>query len=768
MWRNKWFWPSLSLLCLLGFVSLRFFPLSHQAVDFNTEIRPILNEKCLSCHGGVKRRGGLSFLSREDAMSDTDSGLPAMIPRDAAGSEMMARIKHDDVEERMPLDAEPLSKEEINLLERWIEQGAKWEDHWAYVKPQINIPSLQENSPWIQNDIDRFVWAYLEEKDISPTQKADKQTLIRRVSLDLIGLAPSPEEVKTFVEDNSEGAFEKLVDRLLASPKYGERWTALWMDLGRYGDSQGYQKDKKRIIWPWREWVIQAFNKDMPFDQFTIEQLAGDLLDHPSDEQLMATAFHRNTMSNDEGGTDDEEFRVTAVIDRLNTTFEVWQGTTIGCVQCHSHPYDPFLHQEFYQLYAFFNNTSDTDKPSDYPTKEFYTALQKKEIEAIHQQIQALDKQTESSAEWDSLKEKLATIRPVKMPVMEELPADSSRASFIFERGNWLVHGKKVSPKVPNSLSDMPAAYSNDRLGLARWLVHPDNPLTARVIANRFWEQLFGRGLVGTLEDFGTQGDQPTYPKLLDWLAVKFATEYGWSIKQLLKEIVMSATYQQSSKVSPRLEQEDALNLWLARGPRVRLTAEQVRDQALAASGLLSDKMYGPSVMPPQPEGTWQVIRNVMRWQPSEGEDRFRRAIYTFWRRSSPYPSMITFDTPSREFCISRRIPTNTPLQALVTLNDSVYQEASQALAQRMWELGQHEVDLSLSLGYKLLMAKSPTPEKLDLLHNYYREVLPHYQAHPEDAEALLTMVEEPSAELAAMTMVANVILNLDEVVMKE
>lgn len=771
MWQNKWLWTSISVIGLLVIGSLIFSSFSQREVDFNSEVRPILNRSCLGCHGGVKRQGGLSLLFRQEALAgNTDSGIPAIIPGNPERSELMKRVKHHNLDERMPQDAEPLTETEIALLEKWIKQGAKWEDHWAYVKPDLNIQPPKLNNPWLQHEIDKFVLKKLKEKSLTPSSKADKRTLIRRLSLDLIGLPPSPEEVDEFLADESADAYEKLVDRLLASPHYGERWTALWMDLGRYADSQGYQKDRARTIWPWREWVIQAFNNDMPFDQFTVEQLAGDLLEKPSDDQLMATAFHRNTMSNDEGGTDDEEFRVAAVIDRVSTTFEIWQGTTIGCVQCHSHPYDPFLHEEFYELYAFFNNTADADKTNDWPTKKFYSVKQKEEIADIHRQIKTLSQGENDSikSQIKNLEQKLTNIKPIKIPVMEELPADSSRKSFIFERGNWLVHGEEVKPKVPDVLPQMDENLPRNRLGLATWLVHPDNPLTSRVIVNRFWEQLFGQGIVRTLEDFGTQGDKPTHPELLDWLAVQFRTEYGWSVKRLLKEMVMSATYQQSSEVSPKLQQIDANNLWLARGPRVRLTAEQVRDQALAVSGLLSKKMYGPSVMPPQPEGTWQVIRNVLRWRPSQGEDRFRRAIYTFWRRSSPYPSLITFDSPSREFCISRRISTNTPLQALVTLNDTVFHEASQALAQRMWKQSNQQAETALATGYKLALAKQPSAEKLDLLQNYYAETLNHYKENPEDVNDLLTIIDHPSPELAAMTMAANVILNLDEVVMKE
>lgn len=770
-WKPAYTWFSLGLLCLLGAFSLRFLPNRQPSgVDFNTEIRPILNRSCLNCHGGVKREGGVSLLFRSEALKAGDSGLPAIVPGKPDSSEVMRRVMHHDPDERMPLKGDPLSREEVSLLRRWIAEGAEWADHWAYLPPKPAIQAPEVSSAWGNNDIDAFVLRKLEEKGLSPSEEADKRTLIRRLSLDLVGLPPTPEEVEAFVQDESPDAYERLVDRLLASPHFGERWTALWMDLGRYADSQGYQKDRGRTIWPWREWVIQAFNNDMPFDQFTVEQLAGDLLPNPSDQQLIATAFHRNTMSNDEGGTDDEEFRVTAVIDRVNTTLEVWQGVTIGCVQCHSHPYDPFRHEEFYKLYAFFNNTADADRTDEWPTKRFYTVLQRQELAEIHAQLQALSavEDEEAQAKKAALSDQLEEIRPVKMPIMQELPPDSSRSTHIFERGNWLVHGDVVQPDVPATLSEMRSGMPKDRLGLAQWLVHPDNPLTARVIVNRFWEQLFGLGIVETLEDFGTQGARPTHPELLDDLAVSFMTEYGWSVKQLLKTMVMSATYRQRSRVTKELARKDARNKWLARGPRVRLTAEQIRDQALDVSGLLSRKMYGPSVMPPQPKGTWQVIRNVMRWRPSQGEDRYRRAIYTYWRRSSPYPSLITFDAPSREFCVSRRITTNTPLQALVTLNDTVFHEASQALAQRMWHEGGQEAESALALGYELATAKEPTPAKLSLLHDYYLETLEYYRQEPQEAKALLTMVDPPSAEVAAMTMAANVLLNLDEVITKE
>ena len=696
----------------------------------------------------------------------------------------------------------------------------------------------------------------------------------------------------------------------------------MWLDLSRYGDSQGYQKDPARNIWRWRDWVIHAFNEDMPFDQFTIEQIAGDLLPEADEQQLLATSFHRNTMSNDEGGTDDEEFRVTAVIDRVNTTFEIWQGTTMGCVQCHSHPYDPFRHDEFYKLYAFFNNTADADRPDEFPTKHLMSPSQTKQVEDIiswiakHEspitnrtnlsfseqrekllkaspfhlaadcdpckgsgtregdgfsyvrripgeavlryegvhlsevdsisfqylggspeglvrihldrpggkllgQVQfsptrgwygqaALDWQETGTAlqsvkgthdlylvfeqtgrgaicdllsfylhrNADNLSEEdlklqhyyqqLATIGPGKTPIMQELQGENSRVTRIFERGNWLVHGNTVQPDVPRILNPFPSDQPTNRLGLARWLVDPDNPLTSRVIVNRFWEQLFGIGLVETLEDFGTQGELPSHPDLLDWLAINFQHQQNWSVKQLLKQIVLSATYRQSSVVSPELLEKDPANRFLARGPRIRLSAEQIRDQALAVSGLLDSTVFGPSVMPPQPEGVWQVIRNVLKWIPSQGGDRYRRAVYTYWRRSSPYPSMTTFDTPSREFCVSRRVRTNTPLQALTTLNDTTYVEAARALAKRMTIEGGSSIEDQIRYGYQLALLREPSPAKTVVLRNFHSHILDYYQNHPSEVDSLLGRYPKNDPGFASMVNLANVILNLDEMITKE
>ncbi|MEL6253708.1 MAG: PSD1 and planctomycete cytochrome C domain-containing protein [Bacteroidota bacterium] len=748
----------LLILALIWMISAQEAP-----VDFNAEVRPIFNNNCISCHGGVKKSGDFSLLFRHEALEAAESGLRAIVPGKPDSSELLRRLTHPDPETRMPLDADPLTEAEIATLRKWIKQGAKWEEHWAYIPPDPNVEVPDINDSWVQNDIDRFVWEKLDEMDLQPSEKASKEVLLRRASLDLIGIPPDLNMLDDFLANENPDAYEKVLDQLLASPHFGERWATMWLDLARYGDSQGYQKDKFRDIWRYRDWVIDAFNQDMPFDQFTIEQLAGDLLPQADTQQLLATAFHRNTMANDEGGTDDEEFRVTAVIDRVNTTFEVWQGVSIACVQCHSHPYDPFLHKEFYQAYAFFNNTADNDRYDDFPRIALKSAAQEREIAELKSWLNS----HEGDVAYEEKLVELEKIRAGKTPVMQELEGGERRITRLFERGNWLVHGDTVEPAVPAILNEMPKGAPANRLGLAKWLVDTKNPLTARVIVNRFWEQIFGIGLVETLEDFGSQGAKPSNQKLLDHLALQFMHKHKWSVKALLKDILLSATYQQSSKVNPELLEIDPANRYLARGPRMRLSAEQIRDQALAVSGLLSKKMFGPSVMPPQPEGVWQVIRNVLRWVPSEGENRYRRGLYTFWRRSSPYPSLIAFDSPSKEYCVSRRIRTNTPIQALVTLNDSTYLESALALAEQMIDV-HADTEEKLAFGYRRASMKYADEGVLNSLKDFYQESENYYQQHPEELRKFLPKEERPQAEKAALVHVANVILNLDEIITKE
>jgi len=874
-----------------------------EKIDFNAQVRPILNKNCISCHGGVKQSGGFGMIFRENALGKTRNGKIGVFPGHPEKSEMIARINHKDPEIRMPLEREPLKKEEIAILTRWIKQGAKWDEHWSYLKPKE--PALvASNSDWSLNEIDNFVVNKMEEKGVFPSEEAEKYDLIRRVYLDVIGVPPPLSKVKAFVNDSSENAYEKLVDELLESPEYGEHWASMWLDLARYADSKGYEADRAREIWQYRDWVIKAFNKDMPFDQFTIEQLAGDLLPNPTKEQYIATAFHRNTLNNGEGGTDNEEYRIAAVIDRVNTTWEVWQSTTMSCVQCHSHPYDPIRHKEYYTSFAFFNNTSDWDVPTEHPLYREFDTLNQSKLEEVKKWISSYSSSNETD-KWEKLiriqepkirpedfaethntthfnrsnqdymlvydnsfvkienvnletvdriylnyrqgsgvkgtllvkkdslngivigkvdlnktrgfvnipveitssskkaavffefigksknfnctidgfliGERLPTTKneeyrsvykkidnllnaPSKYntPIMVEKSENWSRQTHVFERGNWLVKGDSVSTGIPELLNPEKKEFKN-RLDMAKWLVGKENSLTGRVIVNRFWAKIFGKGIVVTSEDFGTLGDLPSHPELLDWLALRFSNDWKWSVKKLLKTIVMSATYKQTSIISKEAKEMDPENQWLTRSPRVRLSAEQIRDQALAVSGLLSDKMYGPSVMPHQPEGVWVAVYNNSVWKTSEGEDAYRRGLYTYLRRSSPYPSLISFDAAEREFCLSRRINTNTPLQALVTLNDPVYMEAARNLAMQIEKI-EGNTNKKIETAYMRVMGKEITTEKASVLAKLFSDTSLYYEKHMEEAYEL---AKTDRLELASLTVMVNVLMNMDEFIVK-
>ncbi|MEM1119953.1 MAG: PSD1 and planctomycete cytochrome C domain-containing protein [Bacteroidota bacterium] len=756
---------------ILLFGSLSACQFSNQSsISFNRDVRPILNEKCLGCHGGVKAMGQFSLLFEADAFQPTDSGKPAIVRGNHEKSELYKRLIHKDEELRMPFEALPLEQKEIDIIAQWIDEGAKWEKHWAYIPPEQHIqPPTIESTDWPKHEIDQFVIEKLYEKGLMPNVRADKSTLIRRVYLDLIGIPPTLEQAAAFLENDRPDAFEKVVDELLDSPHFGEHWAAMWLDLARYGDSQGYQKDNlRRQIWRYRDWVIHAFNEDLPFDQFTIEQLAGDLLPSPTDNQILATAFHRNTNTNSEGGTDNEEFRTYAVMDRLSTTFEIWQGMTMSCVQCHSHPYDPVRHEEYYHGLAFFNNTADADFDNDFPRKKLLSPGQQLAISQLQKELDQYRKSGDTlSKAYQQGVNQLAQIEPQSVPIMKELVGEDQRVTNIFERGNWLVKGKEVLPDVPHILSPLVVKNDANRLDLARWLVAAENPLTARVIVNRFWAALFGNGIVETLEDFGTQGAKPSNQRLLDWLAVKFRTDYQWSVKTLLKNVVLSATYQQATKVTEEKLVQDPYNQFLTRGPRFRLSAEQIRDQALTASGLLNRTIYGPSVMPYLPDGVYSVIRHIHKWETSPDGNDHRRGLYTFWRKTSPYPSMISFDVPSREFCVSRRVRTNTPLQAMITLNDPVYLEAAKALAERMNSPALSTLSEKISFGFEHLLFKKPNADQLQALTAFYEKSLANYQADEAALGELILNKEQQHPTFAAMINVANVLLNMDEVVMK-
>lgn len=1144
-------------LVLLCGPTLRAENTGADKIDFNRQIRPILSQNCFLCHGPdeKERKGKLRLDLRDDALKAGSSGNAAIVPGDPGKSEVMARVTHSDPDELMPptKSGKKLSSEQVGLLRKWIEQGANYATHWAYSKPVRPPLPAPKDGAWPKNGIDHFILGRLDQEGLKPMAEADKYALARRVSLDLTGLPPSIEEVDKFANDNSPDAYENYVDDLLAKESFGEHWARLWLDLARYADSAGYADDPLRSIWAFRDYVIKSFNANKPFDQFTVEQMAGDLLPEPTEEQLVATAFHRNTMTNNEGGTNDEEFRNAAIVDRVNTTMTVWMGTSMACAQCHTHKYDPISQDEYFQFMAFLNNTEDADRGDETPVHKFFTRSQGEQREKLQIEISALDlilrtstpelessfakweqgfprelnwktskpgsvkynrelpiatrddgtvradpgraKETysvelpiqgtqltgvrlealpdealpekgaglgadgsflvnrisailvppnsetvpgryvrieipgkekilslaevqvfsgsenvarageasQSSTEYDAqarlaidgntdgnfqakstthsstsenpwweldlkearaiqrlviwsrtdndlhkrlkdfritvlnekreplwermvkdapnpssefavdgtravrfsvayadnvenskdaaavlsekadpkkgwtagkgdgkehwlalvteqslsvpdgsklvvtieqnsgknqslgsfrfsttenpalpnfgkvapeilalmtreptsrskedsghllnyylrqiapqlekertrvaeLNRQLEAIKPNTVPILRELAGDKRRKTKFQFRGNWMDLGKEVTEAVPVALHQLPSEAPRNRLTLAKWLVDSNNPLTARVVANRFWEQIFGIGLVRTSEEFGSQGEPPSHPELLDWLAVELM-EQKWDVKNFLKTLVTSATYRQSSKVTPELAERDPDNRLLARGPRFRMSAEMVRDQALSIAGLLSPKMYGPSVKPPRPaSGLSAAFGSSVDWKTSEGEDRFRRALYTEWRRTSPYPSMATFDAPNREVCTVRRTRTNTPLQALVTLNDPVYFEASQALGRRMAQTKGSLAD-KVRHGFRTCLLRQPTEKELGRLVTLFGEALAEYaKGNPESARNIASEPIGPvptgqdATELAAWTTVANVLLNLDETLMK-
>ncbi len=716
-----------------------------ETIDFNRDVRPIINASCIKCHGGIKEAGGVSFQFPESILKPGASGRAPVAPGHPDLSKLIDRITAKDPAELMPPGGPALNPREVAILRRWIEQGAPWGLHWAYKAPEPVTPPQVKDNAWVRSPIDRFVLARLERENLAPNPEADRATLLRRISLDLTGLPPSPRETEAFLADTAPDAYERAVDRLLASPHFGERWAAVWMDLARYGDSRGHEKDVNQPMWPYRDWLVGAYNADLPFDKFTVAQLAGDLFPNPSTADLVATAFNRLTLINEEGGVDPEEYRTYAVMDRTSTTMTAFMGTTFACVQCHGHPYDPIRHDEYYKVLAFFNNNADVNTPA--PVISFSAEDAKKMAAELGRQMDALA---------------VDRAAPVKLPVMRELTGKHARTTRVFIRGNWMNKGEVVTPGTPALFGPLAKDAPRDRLGFARWLVTKENPLTARVAVSRLWEQLFGLGLVTTLEDFGSLGEAPAHPELLDWLALRFRDDNAWSVKKTLRDIVLSATYRQSSVITPEKRSRDPRNLLLARYTRVRLPFEMVRDQALAVSGLLSPKLGGPSVMPAQPAGLWQVPYSGEKWTDATGEDAHRRALYTFWKRSNPYPSFTTFDGPLRDTCSARRINTNSPLQAMVTLNDPVYVECAKALAKRMKAGAPADIDAALRHGLRLATGRGANDADAATLRKLHDDLLARYRATPADAAKLAGTPEE-----AALAATASVILNLDAVLNK-
>ncbi len=1020
--------------------SARFWRVAENRVDFSRDIRPIFNQNCVACHGGVRQKNGVSFIFREEALGKGKSGRQTIVPGKPDASELISRVTAKDTDVRMPFHGPALPPEQIALLRRWIKEGAEWSDYWAFVPPKAQPLPAVKRASWVRQPLDRFILARLERESLAPSAEADKTALLRRVSLDLTGLPPSAEELAAYLADTSPKAYEKVVDRLLSSSAYGERWASMWLDLARYADSMGYEADRRRPgVWAYRDWVVDAFNRNLPYDQFVVKQLAGDLLPNATFQDRIATSFHRQTPNNQEGGTDDEEFRLVAAMDRVATTWSVLNGITMNCVQCHSHPYDPIRHADYYKSLAFFNTSNDADRDDDYPNLRFpkdksrltdvsgmqqetsdlvhaltvadreavekhqwipvsiesaaanevmaliprvrehkaYLLKIKKnkkltrkergediadqlvtievakkrlarailhgkpamtfqiqngeafagpdtppesfyeltaassipEVTAIKVEVPPLDsekahinpedgfiveevrasvvyadgrkerlkfraflqdsesnledavtppprvknkiektkkkevaggfaanpklfrtrwivgilaspqhfsadtrievalkqlgqidsrpaivrrvrlalsgdplwtafgndpKRVDAVAHLKDLKKRLTKIPAVDVPVMSEEQPYERRATREFERGNFLAKiGADLAPDVPAIFPKLPAGEPRNRLTFAKWFFSPNQPLTARVAVNRYWEQLFGTGIVETLENFGSVGEEPSHPELLDWLALHFQNDLHWDMKALLRELVTSATYRQSAVSTPALEERDPRNRLLARGTEQRLTAEMVRDQALAASGLLDRKLGGPPVMPLQPVGVWNSVYSREKWKVSKGPDRYRRALYTFVKRTSGYPSSLIFDASDRTTSLPRRIPTNTPLQALVTLNDPVYEEAAEALAERTIrearpQSGQTILDARIRFESRLVLSRDPTSKELATLRELFDKIVAAQEnpllknasmrvsANPQQAS------ENSTRERDGLKAVGSVLINLD------
>ena len=755
-----------ALLCWSGVISAR-----GEELEFNRDIRPILSDKCFQCHGPDenKREAKLRLDVREEA-------LKVIKPGDPGASELMVRVKHRDPEERMPplKSHKKLSAGQVATLQQWISEGAPYAPHWAFV-PVVR-PSFPEvkDAQWSKNGIDRFVLARLEREGLAPSPPTDKITWLRRITLDLWGLPPTVEEVDAFVQDESKAAHEKVVDRLLTSTRYAEYMASFWLDAARYADTDGYQNDRYRYQWVWRDWLIRALNSNQPFDQFVIDQLAGDMLPEATLYQQIATGFCRNHRINSEAGSLPAEWHVENVVDRVDTLGTVFLGLTIGCARCHDHKFDPISQREYYQLFAYFNNVPESglgpnngNSPPYIEVPKSWPKLSKAENRAI--QPGPLEFQRGGFG-GGVVRPKPGS--PKTVMIMHEMA--EPRATYLLERGYYRSPDKSeiLSPGVPEVLEQVPGEAPGNRLELARWLVDPKNPLTARVTVNRYWQRFFGTGIVKTSENFGSQGEPPSHPGLLDWLAVEFV-EGGWDVKAIHKTIVMSASYGQSSRVTRALLERDPENRLLTRGSRYRLPAFALRDQALYVSGLLVEKIGGPSAKPYMPPKVWRAFSNNT-YKRDKGENLYRRSLSTYWRRTIPPPTMANFNAAERDVCLVRKEKTNTPLQALTMMNNVTFVEASRFMAERMTLEGGPETKGKLSHGFRLVIGRRPTSREMSSLVRAFGKFHEHYTAFGASAEELLQVGEKARdasidpAEHAAMTMVASLILNLDEAMTKE
>ena len=763
-----------------------------EQISFAADIQPILNRHCLECHGGVMRKGDISFASRALAMSKGKSGAVPVVPGDLGASELIRRVITDDPDEQMP-PKERLSDGEIRAFKAWVSEGADWPEHW-FLKPVVKpaVPAVKQ-ADWPRNDIDRFVLAKLESARLQPSPEADRRTLVRRLSLDLTGLLPTPKEVDAFVNDTSPKAYETLVDRLLASSHFGERWARHWLDEARYADSSGYEKDSTRAdAYRWRDWVITAINDDLPFDQFTIKQIAGDLLPKAGRRDRLATAFQLMTQFNLEGGVDAEEDRTKRVMDNVNTLGAVWLGTSLGCLPCHNHPYDPFTQREYYQFYAFFNNT---DFDAIY-IDEFPDDAEKKIIERHEEWKKVkdlLDRQVTDKNLATQLQGALSRLRQTDNSrgitrVVNER-RQKRRPTYLFNKGEFLrpdVAGGEITPGTSAAWPPLkarprfapqtaeqkkkkvpPRRLPPDRLDLARWIVDPAHPATARVTVNKIWLRLFGAALATQPQDLGTVSPPPSHPRLLDWMANHFVHTAKWSRKRMIREIVLSATYRQSSDQRPELLARDPGNRLLARQSRFRVEAEVVRDLYLQAGGLLSLKVGGPSVFPPIPADVAALsYANNFKWKVSAGEDRYRRGMYTFYKRTAPDPNLTLFDCPDAAMTKQQRTASNTPLQALATLQNEVFMDAIRAFANRLLAGKATRDDARIQRAFAIAVGRPATGTELATVRQLLAESRAWYQANPGSAAKLISdrknVAVEP-AELAAWIATARIILNTDE-----
>ncbi|MEX2569089.1 MAG: PSD1 and planctomycete cytochrome C domain-containing protein [Cyclobacteriaceae bacterium] len=737
-------------------------------ISYNFHIRPILSDNCFACHGpdANKREANLRLdLEKEafQALKEHPEKHP-LVPGKPGKSEVYQRIVSEDPGEKMPPPDSKLTlaDEQIKMIEKWIRQGAQYEPHWAFVPPKKpKLPEI-EQTQWPTNPIDYFILNKQEEKGLGPNMEADKEMLLRRASLDITGLPPTLAMMDKFLNEKGPEAYEVLIDGLLADKAYGEKMAIHWMDLARYADSHGYQDDNFRSQWPWRDWVIHAFNKNLPYDQFITWQIAGDLLPDATKEQVLATGFNRNHKITEEGGVIDEEYRVEYVVDRTNTVSKAILGITMECAQCHDHKFDPFSQKEYFQMYAFFNNVKEVGHESNVGGPETY---------AKHPKIQITNEEVNGILSFVNKPDTL----DLMVSVMGDI-ADTARSTYVMERGAYDAPGEQVFPGTPSEVLPFGQQFPPNRLGLAQWFFDKDNPLTARVFVNRIWLEFFGKGLVGTEGDFGMQGDLPSHPDLLDWLAVDFM-ENNWDIKRLVKLIVSSSTYKQSSAITSEKLLSDPGNQYYTRSARQRLKAELVKDLVMASSGLLEKKIGGPSVKPYQPDGLWEAAAStgakngiLGTYIQDHGEKLYRRGLYSFIKRTLPPPSMMIFDGSNRDLCETKREATNTPLQALVMMNDPMVLEASRVFAENLLETETSEKE-KIHTAFRTIVGRKPDTEEMDILRLQHHEMLTQYKDAPDKAKRILEVGEFPikenrnPVEVAALMQVITLIYNLDETI---